>query len=106
MFEKEYDAFWKEQVRGAEGQRLEMLKRDLSGTKKRLEKVVVPVLGTFKGIILEHEMVSLSGVKIYGDALLSILGSLARRIILSLMLKKSQGIASPSRGREHVRLLY
>ncbi|MCD9023213.1 hypothetical protein [Cohnella silvisoli] len=67
MFEKEYEGFWKEQVRGAGGQRLEMLQRDLTGTKKLLEMVLQPVLGSFKGLVLEYEMVSLSGVKIYGD---------------------------------------
>ncbi|MCD9024885.1 hypothetical protein [Cohnella silvisoli] len=67
MFEKEYEGFWNEQVRGAGGQRLEMLQRDLTGTKKLLEMVLLPVLGSFKGLVLEYEMVSLSGVKIYGD---------------------------------------
>jgi predicted transcriptional regulator len=67
VFEEEYQDFWKEQVRGASGQRLEMLQRDLTGTKKLLEMLLKPVLGTFKGLILEHEMVSLSGTKIYGD---------------------------------------
>ncbi len=67
MFEKKYEAYWKEQVRGAGGQRLEMLQRDLTGTKKLLEVLLLPVLGSFEGLVLEYEMVSLSGVKIYGD---------------------------------------
>src|SRR4051812_6014452 len=67
VFEKEYEIFWEEQVRGASGQRLEMLQRDLSGTKKLLEVVLLPVLGTLEGLVLEYEMMSLSGVKIYGD---------------------------------------
>ncbi|MBB6674209.1 hypothetical protein H7C19_26350 [Cohnella nanjingensis] len=67
MFEKRFEAFWKEQVRLAKGQRQEMLQRDLTGTKKMLETVLLTVFGSFDGLILEHEMVSLSGVKIYGD---------------------------------------
>jgi hypothetical protein len=66
VFEKEFEELLKEQIRGASGQRLEMLQRDLTGTKKMLE-VLYPVLGTLVGLILEFEMVSLSGVKIYGD---------------------------------------
>jgi hypothetical protein len=68
VFEKEYEDFWKEQVRVASGQRLEMLQRDLTGTKKLLELLLKPVLGSFEGLILEYEMVGLSGSKIYGDA--------------------------------------
>jgi hypothetical protein len=67
VFEKKYEEFWKEQVRGADGQRLEMLKRDLTGTKKLLEILLLPIFGSFEGLVLEYEMVSLSGVKIYGD---------------------------------------
>ncbi|CAH1219580.1 hypothetical protein PAECIP111891_04930 [Paenibacillus allorhizoplanae] len=67
MFEKEYDIFWEEQVRSASGQRLEMLQRDLTGTKKLLEVALLPVLGSLDGLVLEFEMTSLSGVKIYGD---------------------------------------
>lgn len=67
MFEEEYSIFWQEQVHGASGQRLEMLGRDLTGTKKLLEGVLLPVLGTFDGLVLEFEMLSLSGAKIYGD---------------------------------------
>lgn len=67
MFEKEYEVFWRDQVRGADGQRFEMLQRDLTGTKKMLEMVLLPVFGSFDGLVLEYEMVSLSGTKIYGD---------------------------------------
>jgi hypothetical protein len=66
VFEKEFEELLKEQLRGASGQRLEMLQKDLTGTKKMLD-VLYPVLGTLEGLILEFEMVSLSGVKIYGD---------------------------------------
>ncbi|MDR6551222.1 hypothetical protein [Paenibacillus qinlingensis] len=66
-FEKQYASFWEEQVRHASGQRLEMLQRDLTGTKKLLEELLLPVLGTLDGLVLEFEMMSLSGMKIYGD---------------------------------------
>jgi hypothetical protein len=42
VFEKKYEDFWKEQVREAGGQRLEMLQRDLTGTKKLLEILLLP----------------------------------------------------------------
>lgn len=67
MFEKEYEVFWKKQICCADGQRLEMLQRDLTGTKKLLEQVLLPVFGSFEGLILENEMVSLSGTRIYAD---------------------------------------
>jgi hypothetical protein len=67
LFEEEFVAFWKEQIRSADGQRLEMLHRDLKGTKILLEKVLLPVLGSFEGLVLEFEMVSLSGTRIFGD---------------------------------------
>jgi hypothetical protein len=44
-----------------------MLKRELTGTKILLKKVLFPVLGTLEGLELEYEMVSLSGAKIYTD---------------------------------------
>jgi hypothetical protein len=44
-----------------------MLQRDLTGTKKLLEGVILPVVGTLEGLVLEYEMTSLSGVKVYGD---------------------------------------
>ncbi len=54
-------------MRSASGQRLEMLQRDLTGTRKLLETVILPVFGTFDGLFLEYEMMSLSGVRLYGD---------------------------------------
>ncbi len=67
MFEDEYHALYRKQLSEARGQRKEMLEEDLTGTKLMLE-VLHPVLGTLEGIVLEHEMIGLSGVKIYGDA--------------------------------------
>lgn len=67
MFEEEYEALYRQQLAEARGQRREMLERDLSATKKMLE-VAHPVIGSLAGVVLEFEMVSLSGVKIFGDA--------------------------------------
>ncbi len=67
MFEQAFDRFLKEQQRQASGQRLEMLRRDMTGTKKLLESTLWPVMKTFDGMTLEYEMTSASGVKIYGD---------------------------------------
>ncbi len=41
MFEKEFEALLKEQVTGARGQRLEMLQKDLTNTKKMLEVLYI-----------------------------------------------------------------
>jgi hypothetical protein len=49
VFEKKYEDFWREQVRKADGQRMEMLQRDLTGTKKLLEILLLPVFGSFEG---------------------------------------------------------
>ncbi len=65
-FEEAYEAFLEEQRRNATGMRLEMLNKDLTGTKKLLEMLWY-VLGTFEDLVLEHEVMSLSGVKIYVD---------------------------------------
>ncbi|MBO9597499.1 MAG: hypothetical protein J7559_06730 [Cohnella sp.] len=67
MFEEEYEALYRKQLTEARGQRREMLERDLSATKKMLE-VAYPVIGSLASVVLEYEMVSLSGVRIFGDA--------------------------------------
>jgi hypothetical protein len=63
-----------EQRRTATGQRLEMLSKDLTGTRKLLESTLWPILKSLDGIVLEKEMVSLSGVKIYVDVFYEPLG--------------------------------
>jgi hypothetical protein len=67
MFEQKFAEFLKRQVKEAEGRRLEMLKRDLTGTKILLERVLFPVFGTLDDLVLEYEMVNFSGIKIFGD---------------------------------------
>lgn len=61
VFEEEYEALYRKQLVEARGQRREMLERDLSATKKMLE-VAYPVMGSLASVVLEYEMVSLSGV--------------------------------------------
>jgi len=67
MFEDEFNELLRKQQAEARGQRKEKLEGDIAGTKKMLE-VIYPVIETLEGIVLEYEMVSLSGIKIYGDA--------------------------------------
>lgn len=61
MFEKEIEEFLKAQARSARGRRLEMLQSDLTGTKKLLGSVLLPVLKNFDGVTLEFEMMSTTG---------------------------------------------
>jgi hypothetical protein len=67
MFELEYERMLEEQKRQASGIRLEMLNKQAEGERKLLTDVVLPVLRTTKGLILEYEFVTLSGVKAYID---------------------------------------
>ncbi|MBB6671413.1 hypothetical protein [Cohnella nanjingensis] len=74
MNAREIDAFVEEQKRSAVGQRLEMLRKDWGGTRKMLESVLLPVFKSFEGFVLEYELVSLSGMRIYVDAFYEPLG--------------------------------
>ncbi len=67
MFEKQFEAFFNEQIRTAGGRRLEMLKKDLTAETRLLKDIIWPVLGSFDGLIMEYEMVNSSGVRIFGD---------------------------------------
>jgi hypothetical protein len=73
VFSQEFDQFLEQQKSQARGQRLEMLNKNLSGTKRMLE-VIWPALKSFYGITLEHEIVSSMGVRIYIDAFYEPLG--------------------------------
>jgi hypothetical protein len=68
MFESMYEKLLEEQKRQATGMRLEMLEKHGEGERKLLVDVVLPVLKTTEGLILEHEIVTLTGVKAYIDA--------------------------------------
>lgn len=45
-----------------------MLERDLYGTRLLLSKLLLPVLKTLDGLVLEYEVLSQNGVKLYTDA--------------------------------------
>ena len=74
MFEDDYSRFLDEQRASASGQRLENLQKDLIGEKKRIKEVLWPVLKSFDGLSMEHELVSTTGVKIYVDVFYEPLG--------------------------------
>jgi len=67
VFELEFERYLKEQKKAASGQRLEMLNRNLAGTKLLFENLLLPVFGKFDGLEMEFEMPGLTGVKMYGD---------------------------------------
>ncbi|BBI33205.1 hypothetical protein [Cohnella abietis] len=68
MYKSEYAELLEEQKSSATGARLEQLNKQGEGEKKLCEEIIGPVLKTFKGIVLEKEIVTLSGVKVYIDA--------------------------------------
>jgi hypothetical protein len=67
MFDKQFEVYFEEQKRLANPRRLEMLQRNLTGEIKLLKDVLWPVIGSFDDLEMEHEMISLTGVRIYGD---------------------------------------
>jgi hypothetical protein len=66
--EREYKQLLEEQIRHATGMRLEQLQKQGEGERKFLVEILWPVRKSFKGIILEKEIVTLTGVKAYIDA--------------------------------------
>ncbi|TFE30004.1 hypothetical protein [Cohnella luojiensis] len=66
--EKEYADLLQEQIRGASGMRLEKLREQSEGERMLLVDIFWPVRRSFKGITLEKEITTLSGVKAYVDA--------------------------------------
>jgi hypothetical protein len=74
MFEEAYNRFLDKQRKSASGQRLEQLHKDLTGEKKLMKEVLWPVLKSFDGLSMEHELVSTTGVKIYLDVFYEQLG--------------------------------
>jgi hypothetical protein len=69
MFEQEFSRFLDEQRRSASGQRLILLQKDLIGERKLIKEVLWPVLKSFNGLSMEHELISTTGVKIFVDVL-------------------------------------
>jgi hypothetical protein len=74
MFDKEFEKFLEQQKRSAGGMRLEQLQKELTGEKKLLSAVIWPVLKSFAGLTMEHEVLSQTGVKIYIDVFYEPLG--------------------------------
>jgi hypothetical protein len=74
MFEDEFNKFMEAQRKSASGLRLEQLHKNLTGEKKLIKEVLYPVLQSFDGLVMESELVSLSGVKIFIDVLYKPLG--------------------------------
>lgn len=68
-FDEQFDLFVIEQKKLAAPRRLEMLERDLSGTKRMFKKALFPVFQTFAGFELEYELTGPGGVKIYIDTM-------------------------------------
>lgn len=68
LAELEYFRLLEVQISQASGMRLEQLKKQGEGERKLLVDIVWPVRKSLKGITLEKEIVTLTGVKAYIDA--------------------------------------
>jgi len=68
LAEREYNQLLEEQISQASGMRLEQLKKQGEGERKLLVDIVWPVRKSLKGITLEKEIITLTGVKAYIDA--------------------------------------
>ncbi|RED60437.1 hypothetical protein [Cohnella lupini] len=66
--EYEYQKLLDEQKSQATGMRLVQLQQQGEGERKLLVDIIWPVRKSYKGITLEKEMITLSGVKAYVDA--------------------------------------
>lgn len=67
MYEEEFNELLEKQIHNASGQRLERLKKDKTGERKLYCEVLRHVLPNLDDLILEHELLSIVGVKIYLD---------------------------------------
>jgi hypothetical protein len=74
MFEKEFNEFLETQRKSANGLRLEQLQKDLTGEKKLIKEVLYPVFQSFEGLVMESELISSAGVRIFIDVLYEPLG--------------------------------
>ena len=72
-FEEEHAKFLNRQMGQATGMRREILKKHGAGEKKLLE-TLWPIFKSFDGFVLEHEIVTTTGVRNYIDALYAPLG--------------------------------
>lgn len=65
--EKAYERLIEQQKKSATGMRLEHLINHGEGERRLLTEIIWPVRGTYDGIVLEKEFVTLTGVKAYID---------------------------------------
>lgn len=73
-FEEAYDKFVQDQKKGASGRRLEMLSMDMTAEKKMFREVLWPAFKSFKGFILQYEIVTFTGITIFVDVFYEPLG--------------------------------
>ena len=67
-YEAEFIRLLERQIRTAAGQRLEMLKKDKTGEKRLYCAVIRPVFPSAADeIVMEYEIPSMTGVRIYLD---------------------------------------
>ena len=66
-YEEEFYQILEGQIQTATGQRLERLKKDKTGERRLFCEVLRPVLPQLDDLILEYEMTSIVGAKIYFD---------------------------------------
>ena len=59
-------AVYCDQDKSASGRRLEMLKKDLIGERKLL-RMLYSVFNTFDGMILEYDLISINGMRMFID---------------------------------------
>lgn len=67
IFEREFSIFLEKQKQSASGLRLEQLQKDLVGEKKMLAALIWPVFQSFEDFVLEYEVITPSGVRIFID---------------------------------------
>lgn len=67
IFEREFSIFLEKQKQSASGLRLEQLQKDLVGEKKMLAVLIWPVFQSFEDFVLEYEVITPSGVRIFID---------------------------------------
>ncbi|MEK3884707.1 hypothetical protein [Paenibacillus sp. PL2-23] len=66
-FEEAYDQFFREQLKNASGRRLEMLSQDMTAEKKLFKEILWPTFQSFKGFILQYEIITFTGITIFVD---------------------------------------
>lgn len=65
--DEQVERFLKDQMKGAEGRRREMLEKGLTAEIAMLKELIWPVLGSLEDVEMEFELVSMAGIRIYAD---------------------------------------